>query len=202
MEYDTCLITAVKVKLTPRELLAANKMLGDGLHWGGGLYGRPAKPYEWVTDLIASDTNWGHMGKDRYELLLVDLTESCTKMVQVTYPNWDFDAANDLPALTGDQYEKLCNFHAAADQKNELKVTLYMGYALHLTAYNRGMKFINAYFNRWSQSRALEDTLKVAAEKEGKVYHEFLKQSRSWTRSASPRTRPTRTRPPRSRRSP
>ena len=68
---------------------------------------------------------------------------------------------------------KLCNSHAAADQK---KVTLYDGYALNLTAYNRGTKFINAYFNRWSQSRALEETLKVAAEKEGKVYCDFLKE--------------------------
>ena len=91
------------------------------------------------------------MGEDRYELLLVDLTHSCTKMVQVSVPNWDYEAASDLPALTGDQYGKLCNSHAAADQK---RVTLYGGCALHLTAHNRGTKFTNAYFNRWSQSRA------------------------------------------------
>ena len=34
--YDTCLITAVKVKPTPRELLTANRMLGDMLPWAGG----------------------------------------------------------------------------------------------------------------------------------------------------------------------
>ena len=87
------------------------------------------------------------MGKDRYDILLTVLTRSCTKMVQVPVPNWDLGAANDLPPLTADQYEGLCNSGAAADQK---KVTLYDGYALHLTAYNRGTKFINAYFNRWS----------------------------------------------------
>ena len=80
-----------------------------------------------MSDLIASDTNWGHLGKDRYDMLSTVPTRSCTKMVKVSVPNWDFDAANDLPALTGDQYEKLCNSHAAADQK---KVTLYDGYAL------------------------------------------------------------------------
>jgi hypothetical protein len=173
VEYDTCLITAVKVHLTPRELHTANRMLGEGLHWDKNVYGKPAKPYDWVTAHIASEENWGHMGKERYELLLVDLTMSCTKMVKVHVPNWDFYAANDLDALTGDQYDKLCNSHAAADQK---KVTLYDGYALHLTAHNRGMKFINAYFNRWSQSRSLEWTLKLAAEKEGKVYCDFLKE--------------------------
>ena len=174
VEYDTCLITAVKVKLTPRELLTANRMLGERLPWTEGGPGKPDVPYEWVSDLIASETNWGHLGEDRYDMLSTVLTRSCTKVVKVSVPNWDFDAANDLPALTGDQYEKLCNSHAAADQK---KVTLYDGYALHLTAaYNRGMKFINAYFNRWSQSRALEETLKLAAEKEGKVYCDFLKE--------------------------
>ena len=146
--------------LTPRELLTANRMLGDMLPWAGGGAGKPDRPYDWVTGHISSDTNWGHMGKDRYDILLTVLTRSCTKMVQVSVPNWDLQAANDLPALTADQYDKLCNSHAAADQK---KVTLYDGYALHLTAYNRGMEFINAYFNRWSQSRALEETLKLAA---------------------------------------
>jgi hypothetical protein len=173
VEYDTCLITAVKVKLTPRELLTANRMLGERLPWAEGGPGKPDAPYEWVTDLIASETNWGHLGEDRYDMLSTSLTRSCTKMVKVSCPSWDYDAANALPALTGDQYEKLCNSHAAADQK---KVTLYEGYALHLTAYNRGMKFINAYFNRWSQSRALEETLKLAAHKEGKVLDEFVKE--------------------------
>ena len=32
VEYDTCLITAVKVHLTPREMHTANRMLGEGLH--------------------------------------------------------------------------------------------------------------------------------------------------------------------------
>ena len=36
VEYDTCLITAVKVKLTPRELLTANRMLGERLPWTEG----------------------------------------------------------------------------------------------------------------------------------------------------------------------
>ena len=173
VEYDTCMITAVKVHITPLELHTANRMLREELHWGDGLYGWPAKPYDWVTAHIASEEHWGHLGEHRYELLLVDLTHSCTKLVQLSVPNWDYEAAVDLPALTGDQYEKLCNSYAAADQK---KVTLYDGYALHLTAYNRGTKFINAYFNRWSQSRALEETLKLAAEKEGKVYDEFVKE--------------------------
>ena len=141
VEYDTCLITAVKIHVTPRELLTANKMLGDGLHWDGDIYAKPPKPYDWVTAHIASEENWGHMGKDRYELLLMDLTQSCTKMVKTPVPTWDFNAANDLPALTGDQYDKLCNSHASADQK---RVTLYDGYALYLTAFNRGTKFINA----------------------------------------------------------
>ena len=173
VEYDTCLITAVKEKLTPRELLTANRMLGEGLPWDDEVYGKPAKPYDWVTGHIASDTNWGHMGKDRYELLLTDLTHSCTKMVQVSVPAWDFEAASDLPALTGEQYDKLCKSYFTVDLR---KVTLYGGYALHLTAYNRGTKFINAYFNRWSQSRALEGTLKLAAEKENKVYDDFVKE--------------------------
>ena len=173
VEYDTCLITAVKVKLTPRELLTANRVLGDMLPWAGAEGDKPENPYEWVTDLIAPGTNWGHLGEDRYSMLSTVLTRSCTKMVKVSVPSWDYGAANLLPALTEDQYDKLCNSTSSADQK---KVTLYMGYALHLTAYNRGMKFINAYFNRWSQSRALEETLKLAADKEGKVYDDFVKE--------------------------
>ena len=65
VEYDTCLITAVKEKLTPRELLTANRVLGEGLPWDDEVYGKPATPYDWVTAHIASDENWGHMGKDR-----------------------------------------------------------------------------------------------------------------------------------------
>ena len=126
-----------------------------------------------MTAHIASEENWGHLGEHRYETLLCDLTHSCTKLVQLSVPNWNYEAADKLPALTGDQYDKLCNTTSSADQK---KVTLYMGYALHLTAYNRGMKFINAYFNRWSQSRALEETLKLAAKKENKVYDDFVKE--------------------------
>ena len=55
VEYDTCLITAVKEKLTPRELLTANRMLGEGLPWDDEVYGKPATPYDWVTAHIASD---------------------------------------------------------------------------------------------------------------------------------------------------
>ena len=109
VEYDTCLITAVKVKLTPRELLTANRMLGEGLPWDDEGAGKPEGPYEWLAGHIAADTNWGHMGKDRYDILLAVLTRSCTKMVKVSCPNWELEAANDLPALTADQYGKLCN---------------------------------------------------------------------------------------------
>ena len=59
-------------------------MLGDGLPWAGGGQGKPDKPYDWVTGHIGADTNWGHMGKDRYDILLTVLTRSCTKMVKVS----------------------------------------------------------------------------------------------------------------------
>jgi len=80
VEYDTCLITAVKVHLTPRELHTANRMLGEGLHWDKNVCGKPAKPYDCTKQCY--DITLGQ-SYERFITLAMLLRKLCTAKVMV-----------------------------------------------------------------------------------------------------------------------